>query len=277
MPFYTHRQNELLWLTSPLLEECRGISHGFSTRLGGVSRPPFDTLNLGPGRGDEQANVEENYRRFFAAVGAEPERAVLSKQIHGITVRAVTAADAGKGLSRPRDYTADALITDAEDLPLVVFSADCGILLFYDPVHRAAGAVHAGWRGCAAGIVEQAVRAMQSAYGTDPSRLLAALGPCIGPCCFETDDDVPDAMRAALGSQAEPYLERRDVKWQVDLAGLNRQWLLRAGVLPEHIDVCGLCTACRPDLFWSHRKMGNARGAQIAVIALHVPEGGPRK
>ena len=105
--------------------------------------------------------------------------------------------------------------------------------------------------------------------GDEAERILAALGPCIGKCCFETDSDVPEAMRAsALGAEAEPYWERRGEKWHVDLAGLNRQWLLRAGVAPDHIDVCGLCTACRPDLFWSHRKMGEARGVQAAVISL---------
>ena len=154
------------------------------------------------------------------------------------------------------------------DLPLVVFSADCGILLLHDPVRRAAGAVHAGWRGCAGGIVEKAVEAMHTRFATDPADLRAAVGPCIGPCCCETDSDVPEAMTAALGAAAAPFLERRGKKWHVDLAGLNRQWLLRAGLAPDHIDVCGLCTACRPDLFWSHRKMGEARGVQTAVIAL---------
>ena len=123
--------------------------------------------------------------------------------------------------------------------------------------------------GCAAGIVEKTVREMVRLLGARPERILAALGPCIGKCCFETDSDVPEAMRtSALGAEAEPYLERRGEKWHVDLAGLNRQWLLRAGVAPDHIDVCGLCTACRPDLFWSHRKMGEARGVQAAVISL---------
>ena len=98
--------------------------------------------------------------------------------------------------------------------------------------------------------------------------LLAALGPCIGRCCFETDGDVPAAMRDALGADAEPHMERRGAKFHVDLAGLNRQWLLRAGLAPEHIEVSGICTACRPDLFWSHRKMGDQRGVQAAVIAL---------
>ena len=266
MTFVNHEQNGLVYLTSPLLD---GVRHGFSTRRGGVSPAPWDTLNLGPGRGDAPENVRENYRRFFGCTGAVPERAVLSLQVHRDDVRLCTAADAGKGLVRERDYEADALITAERDLPLVVFSADCGILLLHDPEAGCVGAVHAGWRGCAAGIVEKTVREMVRLLGARPERIRAAVGPCIGKCCFETDSDVPEAMQAsALGAEAEPYWERRGAKYHVDLAGLNRQWLLHAGVAPEHIDVCGLCTACRPDLFWSHRKMGNARGAQVAMICL---------
>ena len=149
----------------------------------------------------------------------------------------------------------------------MVFSADCGVILLHDPVRGAVGAVHAGWRGCAGGILARAVREMADRFGSRPGDLLAAIGPCIGPCCFETDGDVPSAMKTALGGDAEPYLSWQAPKWHVDLAGLNRQWLLRAGVPAEHIDVCGLCTACRPDLFWSHRKMGEARGVQAALIA----------
>ena len=162
----------------------------------------------------------------------------------------------------------DALITNVPGLSLTVFSADCGTILLYNPVRQAIGAVHAGWRGCAAGIAMKTVQAMTEAYGSRPADLLAALGPCIGQDCFETDGDVPEAMRAALGADAEPYIQTRGPKYHVDLAGLNRQWLLRAGLLPEHIEVSGICTACHPELFWSHRKMGDRRGVQAAVISL---------
>lgn len=266
MAFETHKQQNLVWLTSPLLS---GVTHAFSTRQGGVSTSPWDTLNLGLDLGDDPAAVQENHRRFFQAAGADVSRAVLSKQVHETTVRLCTSADAGKGLFLDRDYTADALITNEPDLPLTVFSADCSVILLHDPVHKAIGAVHAGWRGCAAGILEKTVRSMAEWFGSRPEDLLAAIGPCIGQCCFETDHDVADAMIAALGEEAAaPYLERRGVKWQVDLAGLNRRWLLRAGLSPEQIDVCGLCTACHPEWFWSHRKMGSARGLQVAMISL---------
>lgn len=263
MSFVTHEQQSLVWLASPLLG---GVRHGFSTRRGGVSPAPWDTLNLGPGRGDAPENVEENYRRFFAALDMDSAYPVLSRQVHRDDVRLCTAADAGKGLIRDRDYDADALITAEKGLPLVVFSADCGIILLHDPVHGAVGAAHAGWRGAACGIAYKTVRRMQELFGTDPGDLRAAIGAAIGPCCFETDADVPQALEAALGPEAEPYITRRGPKWHVDLKGVNARWLEKAGV--RQIDVSPDCTACHPELYWSHRRMGQARGAQIAMICL---------
>lgn len=266
MALELHEQNGVVCLTSPLLA---GVRHGFSTRLGGVSPAPWDSLNLRMGMGDGEAALRENYRRFCACLGVDTSRLVLSRQVHETKVRACTLADAGKGLDRPRDYdSADALVTNEKNLPLAVFSADCGTVLLHDRESGCIGAVHAGWRGCAGGIVEETVQALVRLYGARPERMTAALGPCIGQCCFETDGDVPEAMRAALGVDAEPYLERRGGKYHVDLLGLNRQWLLRAGLSPEHIDASGLCTACRPDLFWSHRKLGEARGVQCGIICL---------
>ena len=263
MPFVTHEKNDLVYFTSSLLE---GVPHGFSTRRGGVSPAPWDSLNLGPGRGDGMDAVVENSRRFCAAIGADAENLVLSAQVHETTVRAVGRGDAGKGLFRERDYTADALITCEKGLSLEVFSADCGNILLWDSATGAVGAIHAGWRGCAGGIVAKAVAEMERLYGVDSGDLRAAIWPCIGVCCFETDSDVPSAMLDALGGDAAAYLIRRGEKWLVDLAGLNELWLLCAGLLPQHIDRSGLCTACHPELFWSHRKMGSRRGLQAAVI-----------
>lgn len=182
-------------------------------------------------------------------------------------VRLVTGADAGKGLWRERDYqSVDAMICNTPNLPLVVFSADCGIILLHDPVHAAVGAVHAGWQRRGAGWFPSRFAGWARCSAPIPADVRAAIGAGIGPCCFETDGDVPQAMRAALGAAAEPYIEQRGAKWHVDLKGINAHWLRADGV--EQIDVCAHCTACRPDLYWSHRRMGNARGAQIAMIAL---------
>ena len=264
MSFQTHDENGLVWLTSDILS---GVRHGFSTRKGGVSPAPWDTLNLGVGRGDDMENVRENYRRFCAAIGTDPMRCVLSKQVHEANVRLITADDCGKGLWRDRDYTSvDALICNTPEIPLVVFSADCNIILLYDPVGHAIGAAHAGWRGTALGIVKKTVEQMSANFGCDPANIRAAIGPSIGQCCFETDGDVPEALRAALGAEVEPYMSWNGAKWHIDLKAINALWLRRAGV--EQIDICDHCTACRPDLYWSHRKMGQARGSQIAMICL---------
>ena len=151
MPFQQREQNGLVWFTADVLNQ---IPHGFSTRIGGVSPAPWDSLNLRPNQGDGPEALRENYRRFFAVLGLDEHRTVLSQQTHTANIRRVTAADAGKGVVRPRDYTdVDALITNEAALPLTVFSADCGTVLLYDPVRQAVGAADACWRGCAAGIV----------------------------------------------------------------------------------------------------------------------------
>ena len=259
----THEKNGLTWFTS----EGIPVPHAFSSRLGGVSQAPFDSLDLSPAHmAEHPEETLENFRRFYGVIGADIAQAVLSNQVHEDTVRPVTAADAGKGLFRNRDYTADALITAVPDMTLTVFSADCTNLLLWDSRTGAVGAVHAGWRGCAAGIVEKTVREMNRLYSTLPEDLFAAIGPCIAKCCFETGEDVPTAMLDALGADAALYMERSGDKWHVDLPGLNELWLLRSGLAPDRIEVSGLCTACRPDLFWSHRKMGWARGLQAAAI-----------
>ena len=269
MCFLTHDRDGLVYHTSTLLEHP-AILHGCSTRLGGVSQGVFASLNFrgsGP-EPDSPAHVRENYRRFCAALGADMDGLVLSRQVHEATVRHVTAVDAGKGLSLPTDYTADALVTDEPGLNLMVFSADCIILLLHDPASRSVGAVHAGWRGTALDLPAKAVREMGRLFGARPEDIRVAIGAGIGPCCFETHDDVPDAMRAAFGPGVEPCIAPRDGKWAVDLKRVNAWRLQEAGVLDEHIDVCPLCTACRPELYWSHRKTGDRRGVQGALIGL---------
>lgn len=264
--FTQHTDNSITYLRSQALE---GVAHGFSTRLGGVSPAPWDSLNLGVGRGDTMENVQENYRRFCAVLGMDDRRAVLSKQIHEDVVRHVTEEDAGKGLYRDRDYSSvDGMVTNVPHLPLVVFSADCNVILLYDPVGRAIGACHAGWRGTALGIAKKTAQEMVQLFGCEARNIRAAIGPAIGQCCFETDEDVPTALREALGEEVAPYITWNGTKYHIDLKAVNALWLRKAGV--ERIDICDHCTACRPDLYWSHRKMGNARGAQIAMIALEV-------
>ena len=161
MAFVAHRNGELLYHTSDVLEN-EGVIHGFSTRLGGVSEGCFASLNLRAGgpNPDDLGRVEENYRRFCGALGVDVNGVVLSRQVHEDTIRCVTAADAGKGLFKERDYSADALVTNEPGLSLMVFSADCGIFLLHDPVTGSIGAVHAGWRGTALDLPAKTVAEM---------------------------------------------------------------------------------------------------------------------
>lgn len=247
-----------------------GAAHGFSTRLGGVSSAPWDSLNLGANRGDDPANVRENFRRFCAAAGTDCAALVKNHQIHSALVRPVTRADVCCDSAAPGAVDADGLVTDEPGLCLTVFSADCIPVLLYDPIRRCVGAAHAGWRGTAAGIAARTVQAMAAHYGSDPADLLAAIGPGISLCCFETHADVPDGLRSGLGADAEPFIHPLPggEKYRVDLKGANARWLEWAGLRPEHIALCSACTACGLDQFWSHRVQGNTRGSMAAMIQL---------
>lgn len=276
MSFLSHDHGGVVFHTSTLLEDP-GLIHGFSTRLGGVSGGPFASMNLRSGgpEPDDPEVVRENYRRLCAALGADPAGLVLSKQVHRDTVRHVTGGDRGKGLLVPRDYTADALVTDEPGVNLMVFSADCIILLLYDPVSNSIGAVHAGWRGTALDLPAKAVGEMVRLFGARPGEIRAAIGAGIGPCCFETHDDVPDALRSAFGAGVDPFIAPRGEKWTVDLKELNAWRLREAGVASAHIDLCPICTACHTDLYWSHRITGDRRGVQGALIGLAPREERP--
>jgi len=270
MSFTEHNENGLIFDTADGMSAAGGVRHAFTTRLGGVSPAPFDSLNFFERNGDTVENVRENYRLLGQAAGLDMARAVGCRQVHGRDVRRIRAEDAGRLLWADRPCDADAMITDVPGLPLVAYSADCCTILLYDPVRRCVGAAHAGWKGTALGVARAAVAAMADAFGSAPRDVRAALGPCIGKCCFETDADVPDAIRAALGDDAAPFIEARGAKYHVDLRGLNRLWLLRAGLDSRRIEVHEDCTMCRPERYWSHRRLGPRRGGQIAVIALEA-------
>ena len=251
-----------------------GAAHGFSTRLGGVSPAPWDSLNLGANRGDDPDNVRENFTRFCAAVGTDVHALVKNHQIHSNLVRPVSRADILSDPAAPGVFEADGLVTDVPGLCLTIFSGDCIPVLLYDPVRRCAAAAHAGWRGTAAGIAARAVEVMTADYGCRPENILAAIGPGIGPCCFETHADVPDAMEASLGRDALPFIQPLPApgKFQVDLKRINARWLERAGIDPGRIVLCSACTACRRDEFWSHRLQGGQRGSMAAMIQLRIEE-----
>lgn len=245
---------------------AEGISaaHCFTTRMGGVSTGVLDSLNIGTSRGDDPENVLENYRRLGNAIGFDIANLVLSRQVHSDIVYTVTEAERGAGLFAPHLPDCDALITNVPGIALTVFTADCTPILFHDPVTGAVGAAHAGWRGTVKGIAARVVEAMAREYGSRPENIHAAVGPNIGLCHFETDADVPDALRAAFGAEMEAFIIPDGSKFRVDLKAVNGWVLEQAGV--SRIDISTECTVCQSRRFWSHRVTKGARGSQGAII-----------
>ncbi len=240
-----------------------GVSHCFTTRLGGVSQGYLDSLNIGMNRGDEPENVAENFAILGRAIGFAPEDLVLTHQIHTDRVRRVTKAD-HRGLDH-RDYPeCDGLVTNDPGTALVIFTADCTPILLHDPVTGAVGACHAGWRSTAMDIAGKTVRAMAEAFGCDAKNIRAAIGPNLDACCFQTDADVPQAMLATFGREAEKWIRPAEDKYYVNLKEINALALGRAGV--EHIEISPECTMCRHDRYWSHRYTKGIRGSQGALI-----------
>ena len=239
------------------------VKHCFTTRIGGVSTGATAGLNIGAHRGDSFENVKENYALLGRALGFDPACLVLAQQIHSDIVRPVTAADA-HGLDHLEYPQCDALITNEPGVGLTVFTADCTPVLLWDSVTGAVGAVHAGWKGTAADICGKTVAAMAAHYGCKPEHIRAAIGPNIGQCCFETDADVPQALRDMYGAAVENAIIARNGKCYVNLKTVNAYALRRAGV--TDIAISDHCTACMPSHYWSHRKMGVNRGSQGGII-----------
>lgn len=263
-----HVQEDLLYYTFPALDAVTGVRHAFSTRLGGVSEPPFDRMNLSFGRGDDPVHVRENFDRLCAAIGVKTTDIVLSRQEHHAHIRNVTAADRGKGVTCPRDYDDfDGLLTDEPHLVLCTQYADCVPLLFADPVRGVVGASHSGWKGTVQQIGRVTVERMVSDYGCRREDIVAAIGPSIGPCCFEVDEPVYTQF-SAMDVWDESCVRRTtNGKYYINLWAVNQRILLAAGVQETHLTVGDLCTRCRPDVFWSHRATGGVRGSLAALIS----------
>lgn len=263
MSFIETNENGLLTMRSTLI----GARHAFTTRFGGVSEGALATLNLGSNRGDDPENVRENYRRVCALFGVDENGAAVTNQVHKADVRPVTSADRHQCLG-DIPYRADGIVTAEKGLPIFCFTADCVPVLLWDGQNRAVGAVHCGWRSSVGDILKNALNEMYK-LGAEISEIRAAIGPAIGACCFETDDDVPDAVTAWLKGDTDGLFTRRaDGKTMVDLKGANARRLIQLGVPASHIDVSDECTFCCHDKYWSHRYTGGRRGSQAAVIML---------
>lgn len=263
--------NGVLYLTYPLLAESGMVKHGFSTRLGGVSGGVCSTMNLSFARGDKEEAVRENYKRMASALGVEEDSFVFSAQTHTTNIRVVTSDDKGKGLTKPLDYEdVDGLVTNVPGLCLSTFYADCVPLFFVDPVQKAIGLSHSGWRGTAGKIGKKTLEKMQEIFGTNPADVLAAIGPSICQDCYEVSGDVIDEFKEQFSAEYwdELFYKKQDGKYQLNLWRANEIVLLEAEIKKEHLAVTNICTCCNSEILFSHRASKGKRGNLAAFLAL---------
>lgn len=259
------------YLSYPLIEKTGIVTHGFSTRIGGVSEGVCSTMNLSFARGDKEEAVRENFRRMAHALGVEPGDMVCSKQAHTTNVRVVTEEDRGKGITKSLDYTdVDGLITNVPGLCLATFYADCVPLFFVDPVHRAIGLSHSGWRGTVGKIGKVTVEMMQKEYGTNPKDVIAAVGPSICQDCYEVSEDVIEQFRENFDKKdwEKLFYRKENGKYQLNLWNANEIVFAEAGIQKEHMAITNLCTCCNPDVLFSHRASQGKRGNLGAFMAI---------
>ena len=269
---------------SPLLTNAGGLTHAFTSCTGGVSPPPYNSLNLSSKTGDSDENVAENLRILTRELGIKAAP-VFMDQAHGDNILFIDDPQDAPNLqetiaaSSP-SQSFDSAITALENVPLVVITADCLPLLLYDAARSVAAVVHAGWKGTALNIVGKTVAAMTERFGSDPADIIAAMGPFIGPCCYEVDDRVVSSFETFIKTKPEAWSEvfspsttlsatEKADRWMFDLAGANLLQLDVAGVAYSNISLSPYCTCCHDGLFFSHRRDGEKTGRQGAILMIN--------
>lgn len=265
----------LQYLQFPSIEKTGIATHAFSTRIGGASKGIWSSMNLSFTRGDDPKDAYENFHRYAVLFGVPDDRLVLPYQTHTVNVRVVTEEDGGKGFTKERDYTdVDGLITNVPGIVLSIFAADCVPLLFVDPIHKAIGASHSGWRGTINRMGKVTIEKMTENFGTDPKDLVCAIGPSICRDCYEVSEDVALEFKKAFPGHESEILtddglnESGEHKFHLDLWNTNRIVMEEAGVQSRNISMTDICTNCNPDLLFSHRFTHGERGNNGAFIML---------
>lgn len=259
-----HEAGDVPYYTFPAFARHPAIAHAVFTRLGGVSRSPYRSLNVGHSVGDDPRAVEENHRLVQEALQVKGAELVTARQVHSNHVACVTASDRGRVMPGT-----DALIADDPGVTLMLRFADCLPIFLYDPQRGVIGLGHAGWRGTAAMIAFRMVSTMMEFYGSDPATMIAALGPAIGPCCYRVGEEVVRAIRPTLPNWQGAIRPNGDGHFSLDLWEANRQQLMNCGL--REVQTGRLCTACLAHEFFSHRGEGGSTGRFAALLGIRMP------
>lgn len=244
------------------INETGIVNHGFSTRIGGVSKDQWSSMNLGFSRGDNPEHVKENFNIMCNALNVDINKMVSGNQVHDNKIKVANAPD--RSLSGFDGY-----VTNVAGLVLVTFHADCVPIFFVDPEKKAIGLCHSGWRGTVKSISKETINTMVKEYGSTIENIVVAIGPSIGGCCFQVEKPVVDEFNNTFGF-AKEFIKPDTVegKYKIDLWEINKQILINSGVLEKNIEVTDKCTMCDTSLFYSHRKEGNERGSLAAFLSL---------
>ncbi|MCK4535412.1 MAG: peptidoglycan editing factor PgeF [Desulfuromonadales bacterium] len=261
----TTRQGKISYLQPDWAADFPVVA-GFTTRHGGVSRAPFNSLNLGTNTADLEAHAEANRAAMARAFDLPPHLLLTVRQVHGTGILAVN--EPNFDLSHFLRVESDAIITNQSGIMAGVLVADCFPVVLYDPDGPAAGVVHAGWKGAAAGLIGQTVQAMQDLFGSRPDRLRAAIGPGIGAHSYEVDRPVRDAFREGSGQWERIASETRLGHWQLDLRLSCLLQLEKAGIARNSVDIVDECTCCHKEKFFSHRRDNGRTGRQMGFVLL---------
>jgi YfiH family protein len=254
--------------TIPRFTQTGLVAHGFTTRLGGRGKAPYDTLNLAFHVGDAPDTVIANRQVVCRTLGAHMENLVSAQQVHGTNIRIVSADDAGKGAFTYNTAIpdTDGLITNLPELLLATFYADCVPIFILDPVHKVIGSVHAGWKGTVGRIGALAIDKMRAAFGSNPRDCLVGIGPSIGPRCYEVDDPVIARFQDEFGQHDQILESSSNGRAKLNLWQANRQIMAEAGILPQNIELANICTCCNPDTLFSYRGEKGTTGRMGAFI-----------
>ena len=256
------------YISFPKLSKTGLVNLGFTTKIGGVSKGHFATMNMSFNRGDDRRAVEKNYEIFCEKIGVDPKNLVFTKQTHTNNVIVVSEKDRGIGFSRPEFSDIDGLVTNCRNVALVTQFADCTPLLFCDPVKKVIGSAHSGWRGTVKRIGAETVKVMVEKFSCNPKDIIAAIGPNIRNCCYEVDDAVYDEFSKAGFDNSRIFTPKGKGKYMLNLSLANKIILEEAGIREENIDISDICTCCNSEEMFSHRANGTKRGNMAAIIEL---------
>lgn len=257
------------YLTFKELEKHTFVNHAFSTRLGGVSRDSFKSMNLSFKRGDEEKCVRENYKLFCDASGFDINSLVIPNLTHGSIVEKASKSNRGSGIFRTTDFIdADGLVTDQTGVTLVTSHADCPSIFVIDPNKKAIGLAHAGWRGTSKEISKKIINKMKDEFGSVSNDIVCCIGPSIAKCCFEVNENAISEFKKINFIEIDNIIIKRKNKLYIDLFQANKQILMNSGVKENNIILSDICTMCNKDLMFSHRASKGKSGTMLAMISI---------